>query len=106
MPNPHACPPDGLKIRPTLRDNPVAADPRDGSNGTANGIGCIRAGRPGPAGFPSAIHRHFGFLKRASALFFYCLERTRQFWRFFDERTYRTGPFDRDYLLALLEALI
>jgi hypothetical protein len=39
-------------------------------------------------------------------LLFYCLERTRRFWRFFDERTYRTGPFDRDYLLALLEALV
>ena len=37
---------------------------------------------------------------------FYCLEKSRQFWRFFDERTYRTGPFDREYLLGLLEELV
>ena len=39
-------------------------------------------------------------------MLFYCLEKNRHFWRFFDERTYRTGPFDRDYLLALLEELV
>lgn len=39
-------------------------------------------------------------------LLFYCLERTGSLWRFFDERTYRSGPFDREYLLALLEQIV
>ncbi len=39
-------------------------------------------------------------------MLFYCLEKDRRFWRFFDERTYRTGPFDREYLAALLEQLL
>ncbi len=37
---------------------------------------------------------------------FYCLEKERHFWRFFDERTYRTGPVDTHYLAALLEQLL
>lgn len=39
-------------------------------------------------------------------MLFYCLEKNRQFWRFFDERTYRTGPFDSDYLVTLMESLV
>jgi len=37
---------------------------------------------------------------------FYCLEKNRHFWRFFDERTYRTGAVDADYLASLLERLV
>ena len=33
---------------------------------------------------------------------FYCLEKKRQLWRFFDARTYRSGPFDREYLISLM----
>jgi hypothetical protein len=39
-------------------------------------------------------------------LLFYCLEKDRSFWRYFDERTYRSGPFDLDYLAALLQELL
>ncbi len=39
-------------------------------------------------------------------MLFYCLEKTRQFWRFFDERTYRTGPLGTEYLLSLMEQLV
>jgi hypothetical protein len=39
-------------------------------------------------------------------LLFYCLERHRPVWRFFDARTYRTGIFDQDYLISLLERLV
>jgi len=39
-------------------------------------------------------------------LLFYTLERSRRLWRFFDGRTYRTGPFDADYLTALMEQLV
>lgn len=39
-------------------------------------------------------------------LLFYCMEKGRGLWRYFDERTYRTGPFDRDYLTGLIEQLI
>jgi hypothetical protein len=39
-------------------------------------------------------------------LLFYCLEKDRDFWRFFDERTYRTGPVDMDYFSSLLEQLL
>lgn len=39
-------------------------------------------------------------------MLFYCLEKNRKFWRFFDERTYRTGPLDREYLVALMESLV
>jgi len=27
-------------------------------------------------------------------------------WRFFDARTYRSGPFDENYLVGLMEQLI
>ena len=39
-------------------------------------------------------------------LLFYTLERRQSMWRFFDARTYRSGEFDRDYLLTLLEQLV
>jgi len=44
-------------------------------------------------------------LIREHALF-YCLEKDRSFWRYFDERTYRSGPFDMDYLATLVEELL
>ena len=39
-------------------------------------------------------------------LLFYCLEKGRNFWRYFDERTYHSGPVDEEYLTALLEQLL
>ena len=39
-------------------------------------------------------------------LLFYTLEDHRKMWRFFDARTYRTGPFDREYLISLMENII
>ncbi len=39
-------------------------------------------------------------------LLFYTLERRQRMWRFFDARTYRSGPFDQDYLVSLLEQLV
>jgi hypothetical protein len=40
-------------------------------------------------------------------LLFYCVEKGgAAMWRFFDGRTYRTGPFDEDYLLSLMEQLL
>ncbi|MFN7992589.1 MAG: hypothetical protein U0Q18_03265 [Bryobacteraceae bacterium] len=39
-------------------------------------------------------------------LLFYTLEKTRHFWRFFDARTYRSGPFDADYLIGLMDQLV
>lgn len=39
-------------------------------------------------------------------LLFYTLESHRRMWRFFDPRTYRSGPFDREYLIDLMEAII
>lgn len=39
-------------------------------------------------------------------LLFFTLERSRGMWRFFDARTYRSGPFDQDYLISLMEQLI
>ena len=39
-------------------------------------------------------------------LLFYTVERTGSMWRFFDARTYRTGPFDQDYLIGLIEQLV
>jgi hypothetical protein len=39
-------------------------------------------------------------------LLFYTVETHRKMWRFFDARTYRTGPFDREYLLSLMEELV
>ena len=39
-------------------------------------------------------------------LVFYTVEKARQMWRFFDARTYRSGPFDVDYLISLMEQLL
>jgi hypothetical protein len=39
-------------------------------------------------------------------LLFYTLEKSRRLWRFFDARTYRSGPFDADYLAGLMEQLV
>jgi hypothetical protein len=39
-------------------------------------------------------------------LLFFTLERRQSMWRFFDARTYRSGEFDRDYLIGLLEQLL
>jgi hypothetical protein len=39
-------------------------------------------------------------------LLFYTLEHHRRMWRFFDARTYRSGPFDREYLITLMEEIV
>ncbi len=39
-------------------------------------------------------------------LIFYTIEKHRRMWRFFDARTYRSGPFDQSYLISLLEQLL
>jgi hypothetical protein len=39
-------------------------------------------------------------------LLFYCLEKGRGVWRYFDERTYHSGPADEEYLAVLLEELV
>jgi hypothetical protein len=39
-------------------------------------------------------------------LLFYTLERNGPIWRFFDARTYRTGPLDVEYLVGLMEQLV
>ena len=39
-------------------------------------------------------------------LLFYTLESEKKMWRFFDARTYRSGPFDQEYLICLMEQLI
>ena len=39
-------------------------------------------------------------------LLFYTLENAKKMWRFFDARTYRSGPFDQEYLIGLMEQLI
>jgi len=39
-------------------------------------------------------------------LLFYTIEKSRHLWRFFDARTYRSGPFDADYLIGLMEQLV
>jgi hypothetical protein len=39
-------------------------------------------------------------------LLFYTIEKSRRMWRYFDPRTYRSGPFDQEYLLSLLEQII
>jgi hypothetical protein len=39
-------------------------------------------------------------------LLFFTLERRQTMWRFFDARTYRSGEFDREYLISLLEQLL
>jgi hypothetical protein len=38
---------------------------------------------------------------------FYCLDKKGQnLWRFFDARTYRSGPFDQEYLITLMEQVV
>jgi hypothetical protein len=39
-------------------------------------------------------------------LIFYTVERHRRMWRFFDARTYRSGPVDQAYLISLMEQLL
>jgi len=39
-------------------------------------------------------------------LVFYTIEKHQKMWRFFDARTYRSGPFDQDYLVGLMEQLL
>jgi hypothetical protein len=39
-------------------------------------------------------------------LIFYTLEQHTKMWRFFDARTYRSGPFDQEYLVSLMEQLL
>ena len=39
-------------------------------------------------------------------LIFYTCEKHRKMWRFFDARTYRSGAFDEEYLISLMEQLI
>jgi hypothetical protein len=39
-------------------------------------------------------------------LIFFTLEKKRGIWRFFDARTYRSGPLDEEYLIGLMEQLI
>ena len=39
-------------------------------------------------------------------LLFYTLEPRGNIWRYFDTRTYRSGPFDQTYLTALMEEVI
>lgn len=39
-------------------------------------------------------------------LIFYTLERQNGMWRYFDARTYRSGPFDEMYLVSLMEQLV
>jgi hypothetical protein len=39
-------------------------------------------------------------------LIFYTVENDKKMWRFFDARTYRSGPFDQEYLIGLMEQLL
>ncbi|HTS64307.1 MAG TPA: hypothetical protein VMH28_19930 [Candidatus Acidoferrales bacterium] len=39
-------------------------------------------------------------------LIFFTLENHKKMWRFFDARTYRSGPFDQEYLVGLMELLL
>ncbi len=39
-------------------------------------------------------------------LLFYTIEKEKKLWRFFDPRTYRSGPFDQEYLVTLMEQLL
>ena len=39
-------------------------------------------------------------------LLFYTIEKSRHLWRFFDARTYHSGPVDADYLTGLMEHLV
>ncbi|MFY9724984.1 MAG: hypothetical protein WB579_16670 [Bryobacteraceae bacterium] len=37
---------------------------------------------------------------------FYTMERNHNMWRYFEARTYHSGPFDRDYLISLMERIL
>jgi hypothetical protein len=39
-------------------------------------------------------------------LIFYTLEKSGNMWRFFDARTYRSGPFEEEYLVGLMEQIM
>jgi hypothetical protein len=39
-------------------------------------------------------------------LIYYTLEKEKKWWRFFDPRTHRSGPFSQEYLLTLMEEII
>ncbi len=39
-------------------------------------------------------------------LIFYTVEHHKKMWRYFDARTYRSGPFDQEYLISLMEQLL
>ena len=39
-------------------------------------------------------------------LIFYTMEHHKRMWRYFDPRTYRSGPFDQEYLIGLMEQLL
>jgi hypothetical protein len=39
-------------------------------------------------------------------LIFYTVENHKKMWRFFDARTYRSGPFNQEYLIGLMEQLV
>ena len=39
-------------------------------------------------------------------LIFFTIEKHGGMWRFFDARTYRSGPFDQEYLISLMEQLL
>ena len=39
-------------------------------------------------------------------LLFFCLERKRKAWRYFDGRTYHSGLFNQEYLVSLMEQLL
>jgi hypothetical protein len=39
-------------------------------------------------------------------LVFYTIEKEKKMWRFFDARTYRSGPFDQEYLISVMEQII
>ncbi len=39
-------------------------------------------------------------------LIFYTIEKQGKMWRFFDARTYRSGPFDQAYLISLVQQLL
>jgi hypothetical protein len=39
-------------------------------------------------------------------LIYYTLEKEKKWWRFFDARTYRSGPFGQEYLTGLMEQVI
>ena len=37
---------------------------------------------------------------------FYTMERDRNMWRYFETRTYHSGPFDRGYLISVMEQIL